>query len=265
MQLKDYEKSIRKIQPKYMDALRDRSIYEKERDDAQGELKQIRALLEASKSKIDSLKEKNGDLETKLRASVAPEGPRPDLAQLDASGKGLQEAQSRIEALEKKLATAQKDMDYSREAYQRASSSASEMSVENSELRERMKQLEFRAGDNLAKIHQINAHNESREYQRLWEESRATLGERELELERVREELRVLQSGRRETRHPSVPRSPRMRVMRGGGPGPSGAGSRGSSPAPFGGSSDGQLGAGPGMTFFNQVPQSNARWGHLRE
>lgn len=224
--------------------------------------------LETSKAENLRVKEENILLETKLAEATTAALRGSSDAEISSlassSARELQEAKAKVETLEKKLATIQKDMDYSREAYQRASTSASELGLENSELKERIKELERMAADNLARIQQINAQNESQEYQRQWEENRAILRDRERELDRVREELRQLKSGRRETRHPSVPRSPRTGVMsprvvgRGAG---GGASSRGTSPAASGGM-DGSPVAG--MTFFNQAP-GNGRWGHLRD
>lgn len=265
VQLKSNEKSFRDMQPKYMEALRDRGVYEQERDDALEEARRATNRFETSMAETANLKEQNTLLETKLDDATAllGESLNPDIARLAGAGKELQEAKAKIESLEKKLESIQKDMDYSRDAYQRASTSASELGIENRELKERIKELEQLAGDNRTRLHQIHAQNESQEYRRQWEEQQAMVKDRERELDRVREEVRQLRSSRRETRHPSVPRSPRMGVMspRVGRSAGGGTASRGTSPASLGGF-DGSTASG--MTFFNQVP-GNGRWGHLRD
>lgn len=118
----------------------------------------------------------------------------------------------------------------------------------------------------------MHAQNEAAAVGRQLDELQATLENRERELDRAKEELRLLKSGRRETRQGSVPRSPRTtglmsprpgRAVGGGGTGAGGAGSRGTSPAPAVSSSDSSTPV-PGMTFFS--PTANGgRWGHLRD
>lgn len=265
-QLKSNEKTIRDIQPKYMEALRDRGVFEQERDQAVAESKRMEARLGAAKANSVSVEEENAVLKAKLDASTTLLGQsmNPDVAQFVATGKELQEAKAKVEALEKKLASSKKDLDYSRDAYQNASTSASEIGIENRELKERIQELEKVAGDNLTRAQQIQSQNESRETLRELDELKAIVKERERELDRLREEVRQLRNGRRETRHPSVPRSPRLgvmspRVSRSAG---GGAHSRGTSPSSYGGPDAGAAAAG--MTFFNQVP-GGGRWDHLRD
>jgi chromosome segregation ATPase len=265
VQLRSNEKSIREMQPKYMDALRDRGVYEQERNNALAEAKKMATLLEASKAATASAKEQNDVLESRLDAATALLGdsPNPDIAQFSSAWKDLREAKAKVDSLEKKLATAQKDMDYSRDAYQRASTSASELGIENGELKDRIKELEKMAGDNITKIQQIQARNESLVYLRELDELKAIVKDRERELDRLREDVRQLRSGRRDTRYASVPRSPRIGVMsprvnRSAGGGTT---SRGTSPTSFGGY---DAGVASGMSLFNQEP-GNGRWGHLRD
>ena len=271
-QLRSHEKTIQSIQPKYMEALRDRGTYEKECNAAIEKEKAATERLEAQQAKIDSLTSKLAEASEALANSS-----NPDLAKLARSEKERDEALANIEKLEKRVRVTQNDLDYSRKAYQDASNAHSELNQENQELRTKVADLEKRASDNLVRIHEIHAQTEYTAVDRQINELRATLENRERELDRAMTELRLLKNGRRETRGSSVPRSPRMGVMsprnRGAG---GGAGSRGTSPAPFM-SSDG-LGSGagagggggyggtpvPGMTYFG--PAGNAgRWPHLRD
>ncbi|KAJ9143880.1 Citron Rho-interacting kinase [Pleurostoma richardsiae] len=259
-------RTVRKFHPKYMEALRDRGTFEVDRDRARQELKTAQAQLDASNSTITNLKDEKKALEDQLgeaRAALASSAI-PEVAQLAKAEEQLREEEKKVQALEKKLTSQQGDMEYTRKIYQDASSSAASLGVENRELSARVAELEQRASENLLKIHQVDAEGEAAALRRLWEEERAIRQERERDLERAREELRVLKNGRRETRQTSVPRSPRLGVMsprtsRGA------AGSRGTSPAS---TADAITGAMPNMTFFHPQPQANGsgRWGsHLRE
>ncbi|KAK3904205.1 hypothetical protein C8A05DRAFT_13895 [Staphylotrichum tortipilum] len=274
-QLRSNERTIQSIQPKFMEALKDRGTFAKQCQNAVEKATAATARLEAQKAEVETLKEKNKALEAKLSETtdILTNSTVPEIAQLAQAEKARTEALSTIEKVEKKLRTAQNEADYSRKAYQDASNAHTELDREFKTLRASAAELERRAGANLLRIHQIQAEGEARETARRFDELRATLENRERELERAKDELRYLKSGRRETRQSSVPRSPRMGVMSprpGRGAAGGGGGSRGNSPAPPLLSSDGPgvTGTGatpvPGMTFF--PPAGNpVRWSHLRD
>jgi chromosome segregation ATPase len=269
-QLRSHERTVQTLQPKYMDALRDRGTFEKQ---CQKAVQQF----EAQKAEIESLKEKNRLLESKLAEATdaLANSTNPEAARLAQAEKQRDESLASVDKLKKKIRSLQNEAEYSRKAYQDASNSHTELARENQELRTRVADLERRAGENLFRIHQLHAQTETKELGRLVDELRATLENRERELERARDEVRVLRNGRRETRQASVPRSPRTGVMsprpnRGVG-GAGGAGSRGTSPAPFMSSDGPGVGGGgaggtlvPGMTFL-PTAGGGGRWGHLRE
>ncbi|KAL1860242.1 hypothetical protein VTK73DRAFT_7424 [Phialemonium thermophilum] len=266
-QVRSHTKFVQEIQPKYMEALHDRGMFEKERDQAREEARKAEKRLETSNNENTRLKQKIADLEKTMEQAAAEASKSREASDAGAPNswavvKELEEAKTKIQSLEKKLTSAQRDLDYFRDAYQNASSAGSELGTENRELKERIEQLERKADDNLARVQEINAENMLREYQRLWEEEHAIIADRERDLERVREELRVFKNGRRETRGASVPRSPRMAIMSPRAPrGASVAGSRGNSPASSSVFDGPPL---PSTTFFNQQPGSN-RWGHLKD
>lgn len=280
-QVKLHEKTIRKIQPKYMEALRDRGTFEAECAAAVRTAESAKGQLESSKAATARLKEENLALEQKLaeaHASLAG-SEKPDLVRLARLEEEAAAAQKKAAGLEKKVASHQTDLDYAREAYQTASNAAVDLTADNKELRERIKELELRASENLVLVHRTNRTAEVDQFYNLWLEQQAIAKDRERELERTKEEVRQLRNGRRETRQQSVPRSPRMGVMsprpprvqgagagfgsgggngNGGGGGPS---SRGTSPAPGAYESAPMP---PLPTFFGQ-PSGNGRWGHLRD
>ncbi|KAL2118930.1 hypothetical protein VTJ04DRAFT_5889 [Mycothermus thermophilus] len=260
-QLRSYQKTVRTLQPKFMEALKDRGTFEKQ---AQQALQR----LEAQNAEIEPLKQKVKDLEAKLAEAnkTIANSDNPDVAKL-----------ATLDKLEKKVQSLQNELDYSRKAYQDASNAHTELSNENKQLRTRVADLERRASENLLRIHQIHAQTEAQEASRIIDELRATLENRERELDRAKEELRLIKNTRRETRQGSVPRSPRTTAMMS--PRPSraaaaAAGSRGTSPAPqlmsdpamgYGGGSSGAGGAGngsnlapvPGMTYFSPTAGGN--------
>lgn len=255
-QLESHKRTLKSFEPKFMDALQDRRTFEKERNEAVKRL-------EAQTAEMEVLKQKNKQLEAKLTEAndALANSSNPDLAKLAS-----------VEKLEKKVDSLQKELDYSRKAYQDASNAHTELNQEHQELKSKVAELERRASDNLLKIHQIHAQTEAAETSRQIDELQAILENRERELERAKEELKYLKSGRRETRQGSVPRSPRTTAMmsprpaRGMG---GGAGSRGTSPAPLMSSDGPGMGGGgagvAGMTFFPPAAGNGGRWGHLRD
>ncbi|KAK3308618.1 uncharacterized protein B0T15DRAFT_112991 [Chaetomium strumarium] len=273
-QLQSHVRTVQSLQPKFKDAIRDRANFEKECKAAVDKANAATERFEAQKAEIEALKEKNKLLESKVAETNAmlEKSSVPEVAKLAQAEIQRAEAVATVEKLEKKVRLAEKEAEYSRKAYQDASHAHSELNRETQELRSKIGELERRAGENLLKIHQIQAQNEMAEVNRQVDELRAMLDDRERELERAKEELKVIRNGRRETRQGSVPRSPRLGVMS---PRPGrvigGAGSRGTSPAPLI-SSDGPTGAAaPGMpnlasSFFPYAVSNNGgRWNHLRD
>ncbi|TPX17658.1 uncharacterized protein E0L32_012037 [Thyridium curvatum] len=282
-QVKSHEKTARKIQPKYMQALRDRGTFELERDAAVKKAEAAEAKIEAGRATAAKLREDVAALTAKLADAnkALASSDNPDLARLAAADEQLRQAVQRAEALERKAASAQTDLDYARSAYQNASNSAADLAAENRELQARARDLEQRASRNLLEVHRVNHAAEVDGLRRLWLEHQAIARERERDLERAREELKLLKNGRRETRATSVPRSPRLGMMSprtvAGGRAAGLPSSRGTSPVPYdgpggGGAAAAASGGGgapppgmpPGMAYFNQ-PAGNGRWGHLRD
>ncbi|KAK4105045.1 hypothetical protein N658DRAFT_521578 [Parathielavia hyrcaniae] len=274
-ELQSYERTVKTLQPKYMGALRDRGTFEKQCQKAVERF-------EAQKAEAEALREKNKALESKLAEAndALANSTIPELAKLAQVEKQRDEAVAATEKLEKKIRSLQNEAEYSCKAYQDASNAHTELSQENRALRARVADLETRAGETVLKLHQLHARDEVKEVGRHMDEVQALLEGRERELERAREELRLLRNGRRETRQASVPRSPRTTgVMsprpppnRGGagGVGGGGAGSRGTSPAPFVSSDGPGVGGGGGGVPVHGMPflppaGNGGRWGHLRD
>ncbi|KAL1840735.1 hypothetical protein VTJ49DRAFT_175 [Mycothermus thermophilus] len=263
-QLRSFEKTVRTLQPKYMEALKDRGTFEKQ-------CQQALQRLEAQTAEVEPLKQKIKDLENKLAETnnLLANSSNPDVAKL-----------ATLDKLEKKVQGLQNELDYTRKAYQDASNAHTELQNENKALQARVTELERRASENLLRIHQIHANTEAAEANRRIDELHAILENRERELDRAKEELRFVKNTRRETRQGSVPRSPRTTAMMSPRPsraiGSAGAAgpSRGTSPAPLLSSDGPGYGSGgggngsapvPGMTYFSPTAGTGGRWGHLRD
>ena len=252
---------------------------EAERDEAVARAANVTSILEANKTEIANLKAEVAKLKeqtTRLEARNPQSFSGSGEAVANQTGQQQpsegQEAQAKIDSLEKKLANKEKELEYTRGVYQSGAQSAVEMQAENAELQARVSELEKKASETLVQVHRTQATSRTREFQRMLEERVNIVREREREIERLREELRAAKNGRRETRQTSVPRSPRLGMMsprtvgRGGGV-VGGPASRGTSPAPHTAFeavvAGGQAGV-VGMQFFNPQ-QGNGRWGHLRD
>ncbi|KAK3491538.1 hypothetical protein B0T13DRAFT_519293 [Neurospora crassa] len=272
VELASYKRTVEVLQPKYTEALHDRSTFEKTCKKAVDENAAVQKRLEAGKHDLDTAKADMKVLETKIAdaQSQLANSSNPDLARLARAEQELEDTRSKLAALEKRMATATNEMEYSRSAYQNASNAHTELNNENTALKRKIEELQRKADDNVVRVNEINSDQEKKFLGKQNDEYRAMIRDRERELENARAELRHLKSGRRETRQASVPRSPRTTTgimsprttvnRRGAGnTADTAASSRGNSPAP-GNASDGNgNGGGNGGINFNP------RWGHLRD
>ncbi|TEA21299.1 putative membrane protein [Colletotrichum sidae] len=257
--VKSHDKTINIIQERHMAALRERSQFEAERDEArQREEKaweQSRAWQAKAESLEEELRKKSATLEEALvnAGSVASDVFKQRAEEL---GK----AEAKIAELGKKLASRDGELNYAREAYQNANHTNTELTRENNEFRRQVEEFHKQAAGSLAQIQNINAGEQVKDMQRQIAETQAITRDREKELARVEKELRALKNGRRETRQQSVPRSPRLGMMSPRAPRTAaGSASRGTSPAQESGS-----GTPIGGPQIFSTPAS-VRWGHLRD
>lgn len=281
-----YVASIQTIQTKFMDAVRDRGTYEAECTKAQQDAEKLRSSLEGSRQEASVWREKNHELARKLgEANRALEsGDNPELARVLRLERDMSEAREAVEKADKKATLAEKNMEYSKDAYQEASRTVMELRSENGTLTRRLEELAGRASENVVAVNRIQAAAEAKTLMRQVDEQRSIVRDREFEISRLREELR-LRNGRRETRQSSVPRSPaRLSTGMGGmgaaglmsparghsrtsgggsGGGATGASSRGTSPVPMGMFDSSSSGGGGPM--FGQSAAASSRFAHLRE
>lgn len=261
--MKEYERTNEKIYKSYRSALEDRTRFETQTRDAEKHLEAAQGL---AQKESDKAKSKIADLEaTVARLMAGSSGAAPQEIASGGPEAQLKELQDKIQVLEKRLENARQEADYARTMYQDASTAASSVGAENLELKEQNKDLQQKASDNLVKIHRIQADTSARQNQQRLRELRVQVREREIELDRARDELRQLKNGRRETRQASVPRSPRMGMMSPRtGRTIGGSASRGTSPVPLVGYDAAAAATAAGMQFMAQQT-GNGRWNHLRE
>jgi len=283
--------SIQKIQTRFMEATRDRGIFESECKKAQQEAEKLRSSLEGSRQEASVWREKNRELTEKLKEAnkSLDTGANPELARVSRLESDLSNAREALEKAGRRAQSANETAEYSKDVYQEASRTVLELRNENTSLIKKLAELQGRASDNVVAVNKLQAANESKTLLRMIDEQKSIVRDREIEIGRLREELRH-RSGRRETRQSSVPRSPRIlpgqsaatssvlmspargqsRASGGSGgafTGASLASSRGTSPVPppnmFDSSGPSSAGGGNGA-LFGQTG-GGGRFAHLRE
>jgi hypothetical protein len=252
-QVKEYERTTNQIYGKFRAAIQDRTKYEKEKNDAET----------AARVQSEKLLKKISELEAaNARLSKPTEVGEPQAAA--PSDDSIKEARAKIEALEKKLKSAQEQLGFVTSQYQDVRGEATSMKSELTELRSQNELLMKTSSDNFSRIHQIQAEASAKQLQVQIEGYKEALNEKAFELGRMQEELRLLRNGRRETRQVSAPRSPRGMMSPRTGRAYGGSTSRGTSPAPGSGTDGTSTTPVPGMQYLTQQG-GNGRWNHLRE
>ncbi|KAI8714431.1 hypothetical protein NCS52_01162800 [Fusarium sp. LHS14.1] len=253
-ELKDYKRTANKIERSNRAALQDRTTFEKEKQKVETKAKAAAETAEKEKKKLQKHIE---ELESKIAHLTAS----PEASKLQDM---LREEQGQVELLTKRLGNAQTTQDFYQHRYQEVDGQATELATENKELKSRHEDLRTRASDNLRKIQEINASQQSDALKEQIKQLTAQVNEREHLLNLAHEELRTLRNGRPQTRGTSVPRSPRVPMMspRPGRGGFTGSASRGTSPTTAPGHEGFMV---PGAQFMGQQSR-NGRWGnHLQD
>ncbi|GJN75312.1 hypothetical protein PLICBS_009410 [Purpureocillium lilacinum] len=255
VRVKEHERTSRKIYKNYREALGDRTLFEKEKLKAEAALQAATA---AAQKESDKARAQIEELEANIARLTA--GASGEDSPLAVSERQLKEAQGKIHTLEKRLENAQNDAAYARNLYQDASTAAAELRNENSRLTEQNRALDEAKTATLERVHRMQTEHESKEFLGHIGHLKQQLRDRERELDTLRDDVRQLKNGRRETRQSSVPRSPRMGIMSPRtGRAYAGPASRGTSPAAAGAD-------GPGTQYMSVQQQGNGRWGnHLRD
>ncbi len=252
--VKEYERTSNKIYKSYRAAVEDRTQFERQAKKADAELQ---ASKESAAKEDNMAQGKIHELEEKVTRLIANTEGSSEESPLAISERLLKEAQDKTQNLEKRLENAKADGEYAKNMYQEASSAGTVLRRENNELRDKNEELSKQTPETLGKIHQMQADSMAEAYLKQIEDLKTQMREREMELDRTRDELRQLKNGRRETRQVSVPRSPRMGMMSPRPPGRpyGGSASRGTSPI-----------SGVEVPLMGTMPApGNGRWNHLRE
>lgn len=256
--VKELEATYEDMYEKYRNAVQDRTQFE-------GQAHKADAAFQAKAEEMRRAEEKSAVKIEELEARVARlTDDAATGSSLGATDKLLQEEKEKTRVLELRLGNSHGEKDYAMEQCRNANSAISAMRAELDQLKKTNEDLAQRASGNLLKIHQIQNDNTIRAHIRKIKDLEIRLREGQIELDHVREELRQLKSGRRETRQVSVPRSPRPGLMS---PRPpprvGGSASRGASPGPVMGGFDGaSTGGVPAVQFTNSLAGSG-RWNPL--
>jgi chromosome segregation ATPase len=237
-ELRGWAKTVRNFQPKYQQAIKERNIFEEERNKMFKEKERIQKALDVSQAKANKLSEEKLELESKLQELASSGSPNTTVAARQVLD--LAATREHAAALEKQLAFLKKDVEYARSRYQDASDKAASLGEDNTTLRSRVAELETKASDNVVKLREKSIDAVRADHWRMYMEEKAQRQSAERELDRKNDELRSYKSrfGGRETRGSSVPRSPRVRQMssRNTSPvGDNGNGGNGSGPGPISG------------------------------
>ncbi|QSZ33828.1 hypothetical protein DSL72_005400 [Monilinia vaccinii-corymbosi] len=241
----DYERSIKRIQPKFQRALDERARFEHENAQAIRRQYEYEKKLEVQDEAAAKLREENSALKKELVVANNSllTSTNPSMAEFHKAKDDLRIAQAEVERLKKGQASAEKRADYAASLYQENSQQSQEMRNELTTLKSEREELQRQASAARIEINKINHEGIIQEQVNVIGELRRELAERERHLGVVYGQLDAYMNGRRTTRGTSVPRSPRLnnmsprpRVLSSMAPG-SNTASRGNSPAPgvFGG------------------------------
>ncbi|KAI9729671.1 MAG: hypothetical protein M1818_008424 [Claussenomyces sp. TS43310] len=262
--LEDRVSAIRKIQPKYQETLNERAKFQAERDAAIAQAKLMTERMETRLGDIAKLKEEKVTLMRELSElqNLITSSAIPEIVELERLREEVKHSKAEKEKIEKRMGSLSRDFEFTRDSYQKASTSAVDLANELTEARLEISILQRKADENSLRIAEIQRDSELQQKGERISELELLLADREMELWRKGEELKAKTNGRRETRGTSVPRSPHLvsgamspRRM----PIGVGNGSRQNSPAP------GEMprireGFGGDATLF-----PSRQWNHLRE
>lgn len=239
-------KSIRRLQPKYLEAIGDRGSFELQRDKALKDKDRAQKELDRTQARVTKLSEEKRDLESRLR-ELATSSDIPDQATAAQREVAYREAVDKAATAERQITLVRADLDFAQSRYQDASDKAAALGEENSELKLQIQGLETRASDNVVAIRKINATRTDARLRAMYDQEKTMRQAHEREIDRIKEELRTCKArfGGRETRGSSVPRSPRpARGMSSRNTSPVADGSNGGAGAGAGGGGNGGNGLG---------------------
>lgn len=211
--MRGWVKTVRDFQPKYHQAIRERNIFEEERNKMSKEKEKVQKALDVNLARANKLSEEKQQLEASLQQLANSDNPNTTAAaqrEMD-----LVASRENAAALERQLAFLKKNVEYARSRYQDASDKAAALGEDNTALKIQVAELERRASANVVRLRELSADAARQDILRLYQEEKTQRLSAERELDRKNDELRSYKTrfAGRETRGSSVPRSPRVRQM----------------------------------------------------
>ncbi|KAL8827680.1 MAG: hypothetical protein Q9191_003040 [Dirinaria sp. TL-2023a] len=211
--LREQVAALTGLQDRYENQARNLDAVGRERDALTAAATVSERKREANVAEIASLKEVNAKLESDLKQArdMLSGSTAPGVADLERASAEARRLQMENAGFEKKIASMKREFDFTRSAYQTASTSAAESATEINNLQNEIAILRSRASTNAIELAERNKRNENDTLARHISRLEATLTDREELLRRKEEELKELKRGRgMGTRGSSVlPGSPR--------------------------------------------------------
>ncbi|KHJ32834.1 putative 60s ribosomal protein l4-a [Erysiphe necator] len=213
MRFLDVENSIKVIQPRFQEALNDRSLFEHQREFALQKEKSTRCILEKKEAELSKIQEENTKIlkelkdahETLLNSKI------PEIGELERMRCELSAMKVDFELQRKQKLAMDSDYDYLKSNYQTASISAISLAKQIQSQEKEIETLKIKASDNAVRILQFHQDNTLNRLQLVIRGLRAEKSELERQLEKLNEQqYSANYSGRPNTRGNSVPRSPRL-------------------------------------------------------
>ncbi|QUC18497.1 uncharacterized protein UV8b_02738 [Ustilaginoidea virens] len=195
--VKEYERSSAKMYSSQRSALEDRSKFEQQARKAEAALQKA---TEVAQRDAEKAQKRITDLEATVARLTAGSGGADDDTPLAKTQQLLQTAQGNIQTLEKRLENARKDAEYTMSLYQDGTTTSSALRGENADLREQVADLQKKTEETMGKIHAIQADKTTKQYVGQIRNLKTQLRERDIQLDLMKEEIRQLKNGRRDTR-----------------------------------------------------------------
>ncbi|KAI4201351.1 MAG: hypothetical protein LQ346_002199 [Caloplaca aetnensis] len=228
--LSDLEASLSELQTRYETKVRSHGHLHIEKTDLLAALESTNKKLEVQSAEITMLKDARRSLETDLGQARRDllDSTNPHIARLARAEATARAAEKEVGTLTTKINSLNSDLEFARQAYQNASTSAAELGAQVKSLMSQLEVAEQRAKGEAARLALVNQENAVKEAKQQVRQLKIALEERDKVCRRKEEEIETLK-GRR-GRGGVVTRG--GSVQPGVGPGKSPRGSRGGSPMP---------------------------------
>ncbi|KAI4087609.1 MAG: hypothetical protein LQ344_006673 [Seirophora lacunosa] len=229
--LSDLEASLSDLQTRYEDTIRSHAHIHHEKTDVASDLEKATAKLAALAAESVALKESKKTLQSHLEQARQDllATSDPDLARLAAAEAATRVAEKERAALAGKVTSLTSDLEFTRQAYQDASTSAADLAAQVAALSTQLETAEREARGEAAKLAAVNRDNAVAEARKQVRQLKVALEERDKVCRRKEEEIETLK-GRRGRGGGVVTRGGSVQPGGVAGQGKSPRGSRGGSP-----------------------------------